>query len=309
VVSPGSRCPQCGYDIRWYDNLPVLSWLILHGRCRNCQTPISIRYPIVELLIGLIFMTLAVEAFHPRGPWWLLNVDARMFLAIDWPKLALAYVMYVLLASTLVCAAYIAWDGQHVPWRLYLPAIIAGAIVPLYWNEVRPLGVSSNDIWQTALAGVKEGTVGAALGFIFGLALDTLRDFRNLQGEPRGRVRIALATIGWVLGARCVMILMPVACAVAMVWFFVSGRSWRSACSAPLVGVALAATLLILGGRVVFEDWPLWNWPDRYFSISASVATLIAATLLRWLTPPQEPELPSPSPDTQAANSPDVMYP
>jgi leader peptidase (prepilin peptidase) / N-methyltransferase len=55
IVKPGSHCPQCGNPIRWYDNIPVLSWILLRGRCRNCKQSISWRYPIVELSVGLLF--------------------------------------------------------------------------------------------------------------------------------------------------------------------------------------------------------------------------------------------------------------
>jgi len=49
VVRPGSRCPKCGYVLRWYDNIPVLSWLALGGKCRGCRAPISVQYPLIEL--------------------------------------------------------------------------------------------------------------------------------------------------------------------------------------------------------------------------------------------------------------------
>jgi leader peptidase (prepilin peptidase) / N-methyltransferase len=55
VVRPGSRCPGCARPIRWYDNIPVLSWLLLRGRCRHCQTRISIQYPLIELGNGLLW--------------------------------------------------------------------------------------------------------------------------------------------------------------------------------------------------------------------------------------------------------------
>ena len=51
-VVPGSRCPRCGADIRWHDNVPVFSWLVLGGRCRDCGAGISVRYPVVEALSG-----------------------------------------------------------------------------------------------------------------------------------------------------------------------------------------------------------------------------------------------------------------
>ena len=56
VVHPGSACPKCGKAIQFYDNIPVLSWLILRGKCRNCSTPITPRYLIVELLTGCVFL-------------------------------------------------------------------------------------------------------------------------------------------------------------------------------------------------------------------------------------------------------------
>ena len=61
VVSPGSRCPKCGYALRWYDNIPILSWLMLGGKCRSCRTPISIQYPLIELATALIWAAFA---------WW-----------------------------------------------------------------------------------------------------------------------------------------------------------------------------------------------------------------------------------------------
>lgn len=59
VVRPPSRCPKCGAGLAWYDNIPVLSWLVLRGRCRRCGQPISIQYPLVELATGLLWAFLA----------------------------------------------------------------------------------------------------------------------------------------------------------------------------------------------------------------------------------------------------------
>ena len=55
VVSPRSRCPQCGNLIAWYDNIPVVSWMLLHARCRRCRLPISTRYPLTEGATGGLF--------------------------------------------------------------------------------------------------------------------------------------------------------------------------------------------------------------------------------------------------------------
>jgi leader peptidase (prepilin peptidase)/N-methyltransferase len=61
IVRPPSRCPQCGAAIRWYDNIPVLSWLILRGRCRDCKRSIPWRYPLIELLTGIWFARAATQ--------------------------------------------------------------------------------------------------------------------------------------------------------------------------------------------------------------------------------------------------------
>jgi leader peptidase (prepilin peptidase)/N-methyltransferase len=60
IVHPPSRCPKCGEGVRWYDNIPVLSWLILRGRCRHCGNPISIQYPLVELATAVIWAGMAM---------------------------------------------------------------------------------------------------------------------------------------------------------------------------------------------------------------------------------------------------------
>jgi leader peptidase (prepilin peptidase)/N-methyltransferase len=66
VIRPGSRCPKCGRAVRWFDNIPVLSWLALGGRCRYCAEPVSIQYPLVELATGLIW----AGAFAAHGASW-----------------------------------------------------------------------------------------------------------------------------------------------------------------------------------------------------------------------------------------------
>lgn len=66
VVSPGSRCPKCQEPVRWYDNLPVLSWILLRGRCRHCAEPVSVQYPLVELATGLVW----AGVFAAYGPSW-----------------------------------------------------------------------------------------------------------------------------------------------------------------------------------------------------------------------------------------------
>lgn len=116
VVSPPSTCPQCGYLIRWYDNIPVASFLLLKGKCRSCRTPISIRYPIVELINGFLTLLLFVRF----GP-------SMTFLAL------------FILCSSLVAITFIDIDHQIIPDVISLPGIVIGFafsfFVPLGWKN------------------------------------------------------------------------------------------------------------------------------------------------------------------------------
>ena len=68
VIKPPSACPACGHEIRSRDNLPVIGWLLLRGRCRDCLAPISVRYPIVEVATGAAFAAAAALLGPVRGP-------------------------------------------------------------------------------------------------------------------------------------------------------------------------------------------------------------------------------------------------
>jgi len=77
LLHPPSHCPACGHPIRWYDNVPVFGWINLRGKCRDCQSPISVRYPCVEGFCGLLFggvFVLLVQLF-PLSPWLLFGVS------------------------------------------------------------------------------------------------------------------------------------------------------------------------------------------------------------------------------------------
>jgi leader peptidase (prepilin peptidase)/N-methyltransferase len=103
VVSPGSRCPTCGYVLGWADNLPVVSYLLLRGRCRGCRAPISMRYPIVELV------TMGVFLLH----YGVFGADAILV-----PRLILACATIVLFAIDL--------EHHLLPNVITLPGIVIG---------------------------------------------------------------------------------------------------------------------------------------------------------------------------------------
>src|SRR2546423_9968043 len=110
IVKPRSRCTTCGTDVRALDNIPLLSWLVLRGRCRHCSAQISARYPIVELMTGVVFVLVAVA----RGP--------SAELVIDLP-----------FAAMLIAVADIDLEHRIVPNKILAPmavwALAASAVV------------------------------------------------------------------------------------------------------------------------------------------------------------------------------------
>lgn len=120
IVSPPSACPGCGTQIRAYDNIPVISWLILRGKCRTCREPISIRYPLVELGTGVLFFAVALLAL----PAVLDAPDLRGSIAG-----ALALVAYLYLAAISVALALIDLDVHKLPNAIVLPSYVVALVL------------------------------------------------------------------------------------------------------------------------------------------------------------------------------------
>lgn len=115
LMTPRSRCPNCGTSIHWYQNIPVLSYVMLGGRCRHCSTRISLRYPLIELLCGGLFATV----FQQLGPT---------------PSTVAAFG----LVAALLALAFIDWDTTLLPDDITLPLIWAGMVAAnLGWTPVQ----------------------------------------------------------------------------------------------------------------------------------------------------------------------------
>ena len=159
LIRPRSSCPACGHGIVWYENIPVLSWLFLRGRCSSCGTAISPRYPLVEALTGLLF---ALAAWRFGFGWHALTV-------------------WVLLAY-LVAMSFIDLDTQLLPDVLTLPLAWMGLLVNLAGVFV-PLG---------------EAVLGAILGYLSLWAVYHLfRLLTGKEGMGFGDFKLLAALGAW----------------------------------------------------------------------------------------------------------------
>jgi leader peptidase (prepilin peptidase)/N-methyltransferase len=219
VADGRSHCPKCGHLIRWFDNLPVLSWLALRARCRDCRAPISARYPFVEALTAALFVLVALRHPFPQGT-------------------AVAAVMALLL-SALVVVSFVDVDRREIPDVITKPGILVGLacslLVPgLHGADVFPALANRHLAALLASASAWRRGGRAARG-----AVD--RAPRDGQEQGLGDVKL-LAMVSAFVGWGDVMMVLLVASVGGSVFggLFVAGRGRRLA---PLSGT------LALDGR------------------------------------------------------------
>jgi leader peptidase (prepilin peptidase) / N-methyltransferase len=107
IVTPGSHCPHCGYSIPWYLNIPLITWLYLRGKCANCGAGISVRYFLVELFTGTVFL----------GCW--------LFYGAQSPAMALVYCLFL---ASLIVATFIDFEHLIIPDEITIGGIVVGFI-------------------------------------------------------------------------------------------------------------------------------------------------------------------------------------
>ena len=164
VVKPRSRCPSCGTELANRDNIPVVSWLLLRGKCRTCSHPISPRYPIVEALTGLLFAAMAAKfGLEPELP------------------------AFLVLTAFLVALSAIDLDTFLLPKKLVWPAFFSGVVL---------LGIAS--FVHEDMTSAVEAAIGAAAAFGFLFVVH----FISPRGMGFGDVRLAAVLglhLGWLM--------------------------------------------------------------------------------------------------------------
>ena len=261
IAWPGSRCPSCTSAIRWFDNVPVVSWLLLRGRCRRCGVAISARYPTVELVTGALFLAFALR--HGAGPmlpvWWAF-------------------------AAVLVAAAVIDFDHQIIPDELSLGGLALALVL------VPGAQVVAGAPWAPALQSAVLGALlGGGLFWLVGFAHARVssalgREFAHWPGEGEpvptpgtldywvwfpgvgfGDVKL-LAMIGAVVGPFGVLWTIFAASAVGLVLglgFALVTRHWNAPFGfAPAIAAGALLVVLLPAGwltELLVAGLPAWS--------------------------------------------------
>jgi len=250
-----SRCPTCGTSIAGSDNVPILGWLILSGRCRACDTAISPRYPIVEFATAAIFLLLYfVElisggAILPNRPPNAFNGVVWVILYTKWDLIGF-YVYHCCLFSTLLAWTLMHLDRNRIPGRAILAGMFMALVPPLIWPELLPVQALSTvpsaggtSQWLAALTtACLGGLAGALLGAVIRATLFVQAERRsNLDASPD--LSAALSLCGMMLGWQAVLTISILMLAIHGAHRF----AWRPAPETarwPLLGDLLTAALL-----------------------------------------------------------------
>ncbi len=172
VIQPRSRCPKCLNGIVWYDNIPLISWLVLGAKCRHCGQPISAKYPLVEALTGVLFLLV----------YWRFGV-------------VLATPVYMLFSAALVIVAFQDLADWTIPNEITFPGMPLGIVLALVGMG---LGASSG----LRVTDVFDALMGAALGGGILIAMDRITVWvLKKPGMGFGDVKL-LAMVGAFLGWR-----------------------------------------------------------------------------------------------------------
>ncbi|MFZ7126430.1 MAG: prepilin peptidase [Desulfobacterales bacterium] len=166
IVTPPSSCPRCGTEIKPYDNIPMLSWLLLRGKCRHCKTSISARYPAVELITGVAALSLYLKF-----------------------GLTPAFPVFFLFVAMLIVITFIDVDHQIIPNRLSLPGIPLFFLLSLAIPQIS---------WTGSLIGILAG------GGSLYLVAWVYHLFTGKEGMGMGDVKL-LAMIGALIGWKGVL--------------------------------------------------------------------------------------------------------
>lgn len=201
IVAPPSHCPGCGTAIAPRDNVPVLSWLVLRGRCRHCRTRISVRYPLVELACAGLFAAIGARFAHSWAlPAYLLLAAALLAISmidLDHQVIPNRIVYPVGFASVPLLALAAGLDGH---WWWFVRALIgaASAFAVLFTIHVAsPRGMGFGDVRLSFVLGLYLGYLGAldvvfgmflgfAYGAIIGIVLMAVRRHGRRQHIPFG---------------------------------------------------------------------------------------------------------------------------
>ncbi|MBN1435880.1 MAG: prepilin peptidase [Sedimentisphaerales bacterium] len=299
LVKPGSRCGSCETPIKWYDNIPILSWFLLRGRCRSCGAKFSIRYATVEFVTGVLFAGLYVVYFlcGVRG-------DMPGFEQGGW----LIYGGHVMLLSVLLASSLIDADHMIIDLGVCRFGAVVGLLLSLIWPYVAD-GVALERLWWVIpYAGPRQAAaaLGGGVGLIIGMLLQKwgilTRSYAELEKaeaeavKNKQDVEAALDAVELdvrkVMGRELLFLLPAIGLGLAAVWLvtatplgdgwarLLGGQKWLAGATGSLFG-------FMMGGGVVWATRILGSLAFGREAMGSGDIDLMATVgaVLGWTSP------------------------
>ncbi len=292
LVSPPSHCPKCEHKLSWRDNIPVLGWVLLKGRCRYCSQAISVRYPVMEFLTGALFVFYYVMYFvyhvSPCAPLPMGKIDLfgrvvyepRLMTGIleDWPMYALHMFMVWCLFAVSLIDAELFEIPLIVPWAMAAVGVVVHGVID---TPLVPGAVSLTDSAGMSLAMATGGAIGLVISIVLyqrgmipeafaegepGLEVDEAAyaaavksaEEKGEEAPKRPTIRRYTKTeIRREIGKEVLFLVPPLVCSLLAVWATQLapglGGWWRSGMQHHwLTGLLGAALGAMVGGLVVW---------------------------------------------------------
>jgi len=228
IVFPASHCPKCFSQLHWYENIPILSYIFLRGKCSHCQTSISLQYPLVEIMM----MLLATAVIHTF-------------------KISYDTIGYFIFSAALLVIIFIDIRHQIIPDVISLPGIVLGFIFSF---------INSTVTWQSSLIGILTGG-----GILYAIALFYML-IRKVEGMGGGDIKL-LAMIGAWLGYQSLLfVILTSSLSGAVIGIILlrcqkKGSDTRIAFGPFLSGAALIYTIFSKEILYFFNLYLTGQWP------------------------------------------------
>ncbi len=282
TLNGSSYCPYCAQPIAFYDNVPILGWIALRGRCRKCHLPISPRYILVELFTAAVFFGLFVieflsgganlPQFTPAPSWGSLWVSFR-----PPPELLAVYAHHALWLTALITASLIEWDGLFQPPKLYLcMALFAACLAAVFPRVIPPAGWPPG--WERLLPSALGLLAGAGFGVLAAWCYGQAKSPRRDATDPSYLLLYAMsgAFLGW--RGLSAVVLMTAGLDVMLAGLRRVVHSFFGGASVAPAPWPHAWSLLAMGFLFV----SLWRSLDPYLTSPSAVTAFVLALPLHW---------------------------
>lgn len=249
IVFKRSHCPLCKKTIRWYDNIPLLSFIVLHGKCRGCRKYISWEYPLIELMTGVLFAGVAMKFFGAP----ILGVSGIISGTIGTSAIIdMSFLLFTI--CYLVIIFWHDYDFMLIPDAVVFPAIFVTFFYQIYKYIQSPLSIAN---FHSPLTGAIISALGAALFFFF---LIWISKGKWIGGGDVKLGFLAGLIVGWPKILFVFFLTYLIGSVISLALIALKKKTWKS--QVPFGPFMVAAILLVL----FFSD-QIQFWASRYLDI------------------------------------------